>query len=87
MAISRQDILDKIREVAEEPDLVESDPITDIGDSLDVVKVTLELELAYGIDIDNRELAALQGKTIADVITFVEKKVYDVGSPKDISTS
>lgn len=47
--------------------------IDDLGmDSLDIVELTMDIELAYNMIIENWELEKL--KTVKDIVDFVEEK-------------
>jgi len=41
-------------------------------DSLDKIELLVEIEIAFGVDIDNEE--AKQVRTIADIINIIEKE-------------
>lgn len=43
-----------------------------LADSLDIVEIIMQIEEQFGIEVDDED--ALQFKTIADVVNYIEKK-------------
>lgn len=75
------DIFEKLKAIAvnqigidEEKVTPESDIIKDLGlDSLDIVDMLMSVEEAFGITIDDGDVAEM--KTVADVVKFIENNV------------
>lgn len=73
-------MIDKVKEVLAEELSVELDEITadsdlreDLdADSLDMVQLVMALEDEFGVEIDNSEIKDV--RTVADIVSFIEKK-------------
>lgn len=59
----------------EDDHLSEATPLADLGDSLDLVEVQLELETVFGFELSGAEWEAETEKlvTVADVVALVER--------------